>query len=111
MNRVVNQGFAMMQVIIAKPMLSLAMVLSLASCSVTLAQPAAKPAEFATLIKPFFTQYCIKCDGPSKTKGEIALPVMTDQDLAIVGFFWNFVPNSRVKIVIDSYECYFQVIG
>ena len=36
---------------------------------------------------------------------------MTDQDLAIVGFFWNFVPNSRVKIVIDSYECYLQVIG
>jgi hypothetical protein len=36
---------------------------------------------------------------------------MTDQDLAIVGFFGNFVPNSRVKIVIDSYECYLQVIG
>ena len=36
---------------------------------------------------------------------------MIDQDLAIVGFFWNFVPNSRVKIVIDSYECYLQVRG
>jgi hypothetical protein len=90
MTRIVNRGFAMMQVIIAKPMLSLAMVLSLASCSVTLAQPAAKPAEFATLIKPFFTQYCIKCDGPSKTKGEIALntlAIMIDQEsLVFVSF-------------------------
>lgn len=49
------------------------MVLSIALCNVTVAQQVAKPSEFDTLVKPFFKVYCIKCHGPSKTKGEISL--------------------------------------
>ena len=49
------------------------MVLSIVSCSVTVAQPAGKPAEFATLVKPFFKVYCIKCHGPDENKGKITL--------------------------------------
>jgi len=76
MNRVVNQGLAPFRLIAANWALSLAMVLSMVACSV-MAQPAAKPAEFATLVKPFFKMYCIKCHGPSKTKGEIALNTLS----------------------------------
>jgi hypothetical protein len=73
MNRIVNQGFPIMRVIGASRIFSLAMVLSIALCNVTVAQQVAKPSEFDTLVVPFFKVYCIKCHGPSKTKGEISL--------------------------------------
>ncbi|MDE0818205.1 MAG: DUF1592 domain-containing protein, partial [Pirellulaceae bacterium] len=77
MNPIVNQGFAIMRVIGASRIFSLAMVLSIALCNVTVAQQVAKPSEFDTLVKPFFKVYCIKCHGPSKTKGEISLNTLT----------------------------------
>ena len=73
MNRIVNQGFPIMRVIGASRIFSLAMVLSITLCNVTVAQQVAKPSEFDTLVVPFFKVYCIKCHGPSKTKGEISL--------------------------------------
>ena len=62
-----------MRVIGASRIFSLAMVLSITLCNVTVAQQVAKPSEFDTLVVPFFKVYCIKCHGPSKTKGEISL--------------------------------------
>jgi len=73
MNRIVNHGFTIMQVITANRALALAMGISVVLCSVTVGQQAAKPSDFATLVKPFFKVYCIKCHGPSKSKGEIAM--------------------------------------
>ena len=81
MNRVVHQWLTIRRLFAANRAIAFAMVLSMMSCSVTVAQQAAKPDAFSTLIKPFFTQYCIKCHGSSKTKGEIALNALAG-DLA-----------------------------
>ena len=81
MSRVINQGLATLRLIGVNRTFTLVMVLSMATYSVTVAQQPAEPAGFAKLVKPFFAKYCIKCHGPSKVKGEIALDTL-DGDLA-----------------------------
>jgi hypothetical protein len=81
MNRAIHRGLTIRRLIGVNRTLAIALVLSMVSCSVAVAQQAAKLAEFTTLVKPFFKTYCIKCHGPSKTKGEIALNTLAS-DLA-----------------------------